>query len=299
MSAETAPQPTNLRHISNSEVSTWLSCQRKYYYNFDLNLAPHNWGQSMSRGLLGHEILAVYYTILKDGGTHAEAIEAAEEQLALAMSSGKWDLDITVDVARILGRYWPYAARDNWEILAVESKQSLQLTDEYDLTLRLDLLVREPAGNLAIVDHKFVYDFYSSEAVQFMPQLPKYLTTLNFNGLHVERGIINQLRWRMRKNPPPMTDEELFKRSIIKPSDNKQRSILREQIMASRQIVEHRRLPIEVRERSVLRHQSKMNCQNCSYRMPCLIEQDGGDASHELELNFIPNDYDYNSGETE
>jgi hypothetical protein len=49
------------RRISNSEVSTWLTCQQRYYYEFDLKLAPIHNTEALSRGILGHEVLAKYY----------------------------------------------------------------------------------------------------------------------------------------------------------------------------------------------------------------------------------------------
>lgn len=299
MSVETvsnsAPtEETTLRHISNSEVSTWLTCERKYYYNFDLNLAPKKYGQSLSRGLAGHKVLETFYRSLKDNSNYDKAVAAGQECLAQMMQEGYYDLEILVDIARITERYWTFAKKDNWEILAVEAKHAIDLTDEYDYTMRIDVLARVN-GELMPIDHKFVYDFYSLDAVNYMPQLPKYLASLRHAGVHANRAMLNMLRWRTKKDA--MLDEEMFKRIIIAPSPVVLRHHMREQIMASREIINHRKLPVEERERVVKRNMSKMNCQNCSYKDLCLAQLWGNPIDVEIQINFKPNDYDYNSGD--
>jgi hypothetical protein len=69
------------RRISNSEVSTWLTCQQRYYYEFDLKLAPIHNTEALSRGILGHEILAHYYIARKSGHAHEDCVAMARSFL--------------------------------------------------------------------------------------------------------------------------------------------------------------------------------------------------------------------------
>ena len=47
--------------ISQSEVDAFLSCRRKHYYGYREKLQPKRHGEGLTRGLLGHEVLAAYY----------------------------------------------------------------------------------------------------------------------------------------------------------------------------------------------------------------------------------------------
>ena len=65
------------RRISNSEVSSFQQCERKWYYGYKMNLEPNVTSTSLSRGVLGHEILAVYYKVLMEQPGHYDEAEKA------------------------------------------------------------------------------------------------------------------------------------------------------------------------------------------------------------------------------
>lgn len=288
------------RRISNSEVSTWLQCERKYYYAFDLNLTPRVGGQALTRGIIGHEVLATYYTVLMEsGGNVVAAANAADEHLRklLARSTESWEQELIMDCHRILGRYWEFAANDNWQILAVEKSYDIPMTDEFTFAMRLDILA-DIGGEITLVDHKFVYDFWQQQVMDMNPQMPKYIGTLRNNGLNVSRAMINQLRTRTKKGG--MTDEEMFKRAYIKPTQPEIREHMREHILAARQVTAHRSQPVEARERSVLRTMNKMNCNNCHFADLCKAQLMGGDVTYMLQYDYKQNDtYGYNVAATE
>lgn len=287
----------DMRRISNSELATWTTCQRKYYYEFDLGLEPRVTGGALGRGVLLHSTLAEYYERLKAKATHEDAVKDARSHLLAAMQSNEYAIDTVTEVDRLLKGYWDYYQGDwDWEILEVEKSYDLNMEEGlYDYSLRLDLLVRvRSTGAVVLVDHKTAYNFWSQDDLSLNPQFPKYLGTLRANGVHVDYALLNQIRTRSLKNPDY---SDLFQRTECRPSRAKVGNSLREQVIGSRQIVEHRNKPLALRESSVVRVLNKQVCGWCSVKELCLSEFDGGDISTAIQANFKPRTYGYNEPE--
>lgn len=286
-----------MRRISNSEVSTWLSCQRKYYYEFDLNLEPNQQGSALSRGVLFHDVLAIYYSALKDGIKHDDAVIVARRHLQSYLANTSFAMETVTEVDRLLHGYWNFYKGDpDWEILDVERGYDLALTNEYEYSLRFDLLIRNrKTGEIILVDHKTAYDFWSEDDLALSPQFPKYIGSLRANGVHVDKAILNQVRTRSIKNPSP---EQLFRRTVDKPSLAKIQNAMREQVIVSEQIVKHRSLPLEVRAANSVRTLNKQVCKYCDAKPLCMSEYDGGDVTHMIANDFKQRTYGYNNSES-
>lgn len=284
---------SNMRRISNSEVSTWLTCQRKYYYEFDLNLQPRRQGKALGRGVLLHDVLALYYERLKAGCTHSVAVTDARARLQTYLADDAFGMDTVAEVDNLLRGYWDYYQGDpDWEILEVEKGYDLALTEDYEYALRLDLLVKSRStGQTILVDHKTAYDFWTEDDLDLNPQFPKYIGSLRANGVFVDKAILNQIRTRKLKNP---TGEDLFRRTVCKPSIAKVQNAIREQVLSSREIVKHRALPVEVRASNSKRVLNKMICRNCDVKALCMSEYDGGDITHMIDTDYTQRTYGYN-----
>jgi CRISPR/Cas system-associated exonuclease Cas4 (RecB family) len=281
----------NVRNISNSELAAWLQCERKYYYNFDLGIEPKTYGSSLARGMAGHTVLEAFYQSLVDSPADFDAADQrGNAKLNELLSEGSYDIEVLTDLQRLFARYFPYVREHDyhWKILAVERSFNVPLMAQFQYAMKLDVLAR--IGNeIVIVDHKFVYDFYKQAAVDMMPQLPKYIATLRANGLAVDKGVYNMLRWRMKKGP--MQDNELFERITVKPHPNVLVNVMREQMLGSQQILAHRELPIEQRDKAVLRTMNKLNCQNCQFNPLCIAELHGHDITVDIQNNYQKSEY--------
>ncbi len=65
-------QPTDLndaRIISNSEVSDFLTCERKHLFSFGYSKESKHPSDSLTTGILGHEVLAEIYRAIKGGAS--------------------------------------------------------------------------------------------------------------------------------------------------------------------------------------------------------------------------------------
>lgn len=283
-----------MRRISNSEVNTWLACERKYYYQFDLNLTPIKTGSALNRGVLGHDILATYYEARKQDRSHGNAVHLAREQLMLQLQGGFQDMETVTDLDRILQGYWGYYGDESskYRVLEVEKQYELPMSTDFDFVMRLDVLMLNLAtGETELWDHKFVYDFWGDYDMSLNPQFPKYMGALRANGINVDKAVLNQIRYRKLKNPTP---DDLFRRSPYKPSQAKVENAMREQIVASKRIYEHRMLPIEVRKDTSIRTINKMTCKGCPVADLCLSEFDGGDITYMIQSDYKTNTYGYN-----
>lgn len=293
MSERTLGLDADMRRISNSEVATWNTCKRKYYYEFDLALEPKVTGGALGRGVLLHEILAGYYGVLKDGASHEEAVRIARQGLQQYLANDAFGMETVMEVDRLLQGYWAHYQGDpDWIIMEVEKGYDLEFTDEYQYALRLDLLVRSKStGHVILVDHKTCYDFWTADDLDLNPQFPKYLGSLRSNGISVDKAMLNQIRTRKLKAPGP---DDLFRRTIQVPSNAKIAESLKEQVIASQEIVAHRLLPLEVKKNTSLRVLNKQVCKYCNVRPLCMSEYDGGDITHMVANDYKARTYGYN-----
>ena len=281
------------RRISNSEVGTFLTCEKKYYYEFGLNLEPRVAGGALGKGTLLHEVLAEYYQCLKDGDNYDQARYVARSGLQRYLSSTEYNAETVMEVDRLLQGYWNYYQGDpDWEILEVEKGYDLSMTEDYEYSLRLDLLVRErDTGLVVLVDHKTAYDFWTQDDLDLNPQFPKYIGALRANGIMVDKAILNQIRSRSIKNP---TMDQMYRRTVCKPSMAKIQNAMREQVLASQEIVKFRALPLEVQAANSKRILNKAVCKNCNVKPLCLSEFDGGDITVAVQTDFKQRTYGYN-----
>lgn len=286
-----------MRNISNSEVGTWLSCRNKYRYAFDLDLEPKKRSDPLTRGTIGHEALDVYYKTLRAGEGHRAAMDLATKRLGMVMAQPDASLDLIMDVRRILELYWAYYEGDpNWEILEVEEMHNLPLNDDYSMPTRLDLLVRDEQGKIALVDHKFYYDMPNADKLALNVQFPKYIGALASVGIKVDYCLLNVLRYRKMKNPAL---SDLFKRHKVTVSPAKIRKALHTHILASQEITEYRALPEDVRPSRAIPVFNDLVCKHCDFASLCASEFDGGDINYLIETDYQKNSYGYNDPTTE
>ena len=293
------PPGSDVQIISNSEVATFLGCERRHYYAhlLDGGYQPNQFGTALTRGLIGHEALGNFYSVLRDTQSIAGAREAmvgTVHSLALGLNP---DLGMLGDLLTLLKRYVDYYGESDleaWEILAVEKYYEVELTDDFKYGMRLDLLVRNrQTGEVSVVDHKFIYDFYTANQLLIDAQLPKYIGTVMHNGIRVHNGILNQIRYRMKKGGN--TNDELLRReyAVYTVNTREIRNVMREQIMVSERIMERRRMPIEEAERQAVRNIHKMNCNTCPFLQICKTELQGESIRVALSAHYKPNEYGY------
>lgn len=276
------------RTVSNSEVSAFTQCERKHYYAHLRNLEPKTTGLALSRGIIGHEALAEYYENNRDPRAASAVIRKYLE--------GDYNADgvMLMELQVILKRYFAYYEdRDaGSEILAVEKSFEVPVNESYLYGMRLDALMRLKDGRIAVVDHKFVWDFYTQDVVDMNAQLPKYIGTVRFNGIRADLGILNQIRYRQKKGGN--TDEETFRRTPVMPSNQAIRTTMSEQFKVSERIMARRAMSPEEQSTEAVRTMNQITCKNCSFLSLCLADLNGNDTTNLINNDYQPNSYNYN-----
>lgn len=195
--------------VSHSEVDGYLLCRRKWYYGYGLSLQRVSTSSSLATGSAGHEIMQAFYQTILDAGDNLEAQQGAWDSAVEAARAKKDEImaDFVQDEKRatlddVFFKFYlndePYV-RKGWRVLAVEKKFNLQYDADDELTYPfvVDLIVRDPEGKTVVVDHKFVWDFYTYGDAELQPQIPKYIGALRALNFKIDYGQYNMVRTRL------------------------------------------------------------------------------------------------------
>ena len=194
--------------VSHSRADSYLLCRRRDYYGYTLGLQRLSAQDGMALGSAGHECLEAFYKHILAAGTTRKKQKAAFKGAVKAMhakylelvKNGHEDRDDKMPLKELLRWYVelePFV-KDDYLIKGVEQEFLLEYDEETNSRFRfvIDLIVEDPEGKIAIVDHKFLYDFYGSDVAAIQGQVPKYIGALRGLGYKAHYGIYNMLRTR-------------------------------------------------------------------------------------------------------
>jgi CRISPR/Cas system-associated exonuclease Cas4 (RecB family) len=276
--------------VSHSEVDSYLLCRRKHYYGYGLSLERITTSNSLATGTAGHKVLESFYQHIIENGLTAEeqaaafdsAVDVAKEIYDQIVKDGYVDGDRRATLYDILFSDYGYFAHEffvnnGWRILAVEAEYNLVYDEETQASYPfvVDMIVQDTDGNYVVIDHKFVYDFYTPEQTDLQPQIPKYIGALRALGKEVSYGAYNMLRTRKMKDPTPESNNYLM---LLKPNTTRVVSTFMEQLGVAAEIQALKELPIEEQDKRAYRTANKMVCQSCSFRDICSTELMGGNV---------------------
>lgn len=287
--------------VSHSDQESRSRCEWAHHYGYGYQLVPKKLQFHTALGLCLHEMLAGYYTALKNGEPWEDAVDAGLDVWFEIVRTVKYDYDVTPKAKELYERYTEAFNPWEWEILWVEEYMEYQLTDELILNGVLDLVVRAKTGKLkgqiGVVDHKVVLNFMTEGEVETHSQLPKYAFCLNRLGIFdkpVTFGILNQIRRRDMKDP---SDDMLFARYVLtgdRFTETLQTSFINEHIKQSKRIMELRRLekPYFWKDYSN-RTTIKDICKWCDFRLLCVRELKGLSIETEKRVQYKKRDLSY------
>lgn len=279
--------------ISNSEVKAFQTCERQHYYAFREALKPQGGhSKALTRGIVGHEALEFYYKAKQAGYSQ----DICREQIRRSLGSAQVDYPEYVKEIQqlefVLSRYVDHYWDEPWRILEVESNHSLLLENSIEYGLRLDLLVEVLAGRdkgqIIIVDHKYVYDFFNDREKQMNTQLVKYIRTLKKNGIPVRKAVLNQIRYRQMKNTDP---NMLFRRDTIVTTDAESQRFMEEFHKVAYDIHLFSGLTEAEHKRLSKMHIDKQTCSQCAFQPLCKLNLQGLDETKTKEMLYTHNDY--------
>ena len=277
--------------VSHSEVDSYLLCRRKHYYGYGLSLERVAQSNSLATGTAGHKVLEVFYGTLLGISDKAEeqksnflwAVEQAKEAFDELVKEGYEDGNNRAKLEDILfhDTYGYFAneflVNNGWRILGVEAEFNLLYDEDKQASYPfvVDLIVQDPEGRYVVIDHKFVYDFYTPEQTDLQPQIPKYIGALRALGHDVSYGAYNMLRTRKLKEP---TSDSMQYFMILKPNTERVVGTFMEQLGVATEIQLLKELSLDEQGKRAYRTANKMVCQSCSFRDICSTELVGGNV---------------------
>ena len=269
------------RLISNSEVESRLTCERKHLFTYIFEKEAKHKSRSLNLGIVGHEVLAVYYKALQEGLNRVDAEQEAMKYLTKLFMAEDYPPDDLATVHVLLSRYFAQdSLAGNVRILEVETDFYLPINKDYWYGMRLDLLVEalvgSQKGKVLLIDHKFTYDFYSYDDLKLNPQMPKYVVAVRNSGYPVHEAYINQIRTRFAAHLiPKKGNDDLFNRMPVGITQERVKSALAHQMKMSERIIEFRRMPLDLQIEESVPVLNKMICRNCPFKNACEMVEDG------------------------
>lgn len=298
--------PVTIGSVSNSELNSFRTCKQQHLYAHGQKIAPRRRSDALEKGIIGHEVLEIFFKSLQAGqGYLAAAAEANAHIDALITAvvtngSDADDLNLLADLRKRLVEYMTeeVVLQDfmaQWEIVLVEEVLSMGLPNGITYSMRLDLLLRGKIGpykgKYVLMDHKFLGDFYTDRKVKANPQVPRYLAILRHNGYPVKTAIYNMIRTRVNKSP--MSRDAKFKYAEYTPESAVIKQILHDDARDAGDIEFYRTLGLERWEQEISRNMGSMTCGYCGFFNLCQAELAGQDTTVMRQTDFIPNEYGY------
>jgi hypothetical protein len=135
-----------------------------------------------------------------------------------------------------------------------------------------------------VVDHKFVYDFYTYNDAALQPQIPLYIGGLRALDYKIDYGMYNMLRNRKIKTE---TTENSVKVLDLRPNGERVQRTFLEQIDTADEIMALKALGDNEIDIKMHRVANKMVCQSCSFRDLCTTELVGGNTKLMIATEYL------------
>jgi len=152
---------------SHSRLSTLYTCERKYYYNYELAISPKDRNFApMIAGKAGHAALDKHFTnILYPGSPPQFDDRDWRDALHLAWGDhifrGDYDwltvdfLEAVVEQYIVSGQPLGLSAAVSGTVVESELEGLVEIAPGIEVVAKIDLVTELPNGELQIVDHKF------------------------------------------------------------------------------------------------------------------------------------------------
>lgn len=274
---------------SHSEVESFLTCSRQHFYGYGLRLTGKTISDALYKGNIGHAALEAYYRAHKAGLSEDDCQMAAYE--AIDIEGAKYEVydkpSLDLDVINLLVDYFKNYSdfHKTIEVLEVELELTVQVTDDYAIPMKCDLIYRRYGKTIA-EDHKFSYDFYNPDVMDINPQLPKYFGALKLAGYTEINSVgYNEVRTRSTKDNK-INPSEKFRRTPVQLTAHRVKTTMREQIRAAKKIAALRSLPLDDWEDEVLRIANANVCKSCPFKTLCANDLNGYPRDNVIEYGY-------------
>lgn len=215
--------------------------------------------------------------------------------------------------------------KEGWLIEAVEVEKDLEVDEGLDFKFVIDLIATDPQGKRVVIDHKFKNRFDDTETITLLPQISKYIAALRADGLKVAYGMYNEIRTAKVRGAKKLkgalietlaeagqtpvagltvdmltelctklgleiyagpTLDQAVMQLKLKPGNVQVINTFTEQLNVMDEIVERKRLPIEVQETTAYRTSNPLACKYCDYRLLCEADLTGQNSKLLMDSEY-------------
>lgn len=264
------------RNISNSEVTTFLSCKRQYRYAFIDELQPIKTEEPLARGSIFHDAMHHYWRARMGGRSHEVSMSFAHN--AFINPCEPTDVTVIMKAQYLWQRYMDFHnGFPNILPLGTEVAMDLPLTPTINMSIKYDFYYQEiSTGKCYILDYKLSYEFWREDDHNLNGQMPKYVAVLQANGFKVDGGKLEEIRTRDLGAEKQRDPKNLWKQTPYNPSNAKKQSMLKQHIRTSLQIEQFRNLSPEQQMEDAIPVLNKFGaCKYCSFVRLCDSENEG------------------------
>lgn len=161
---QTEPTPVDIRVGSFSEIDSARQCPHKHQLSYRERWVSPTESPALTRGTRWHWIMETWYLALREGGPKRTYKMEVIQQAMADINQFLKRIDDEQE-QRLLTYMWGeyrrcYGLDMEWEILSVEGKIEIPLPNprggesKFGIKLKMDLVVRDFNGSIAVVDHK-------------------------------------------------------------------------------------------------------------------------------------------------
>lgn len=273
--------------VSHSEAESYLRCERAHYYGYILEIQRRETSDSLMRGTIGHSALEIYFKNMKEMADHLpynDRVEMSKELVKkFLIQQFLENPTLASEVQETLTWFFKADRFKNWDIFSVEDDYMFEVDETLQMPYKPDLIARDPKGLIWLIDHKFVYDFFTARDAELQPQLAKYAFALRKMGKRIDKIGYHSLRYRRIKESTIENRNSLLEFPL---SDARATETMREQVFLSRLLQDRKKLPLAIASSTAMRAANKMVCNNCSFRSLCLAELNGTNAQLVLDSEY-------------
>lgn len=275
--------------VSFSEVLKWQTCQRQYYYRFNLGLSPIEESGALATGNRGHKLLETFYELMREGKSKEEALELVTEKAKKLLDSYN-GLDFHLLTAWSLVTNYIRETDFTTEALLIENRFLLPASFlDYDPILAdvqigftPDLVTKRKGNRVDIEDAKFVQRAWSKSKINRFPQLKLYQIFMEQMGYDISRTLIRFFNVQTSK----VTEKPYVTTAAEK-------KILTHDFMSGVKEVVRYKSGNPNTFKDTPRTMNYTACQYCSFEFVCSLQAEGKDASRTIATQFEKSNYDY------
>ena len=260
--------------ISWSEIDAYRQCPFKHQLAYVERWSKPHFEGPLARGSWWHRVLEAHYSAIQRAGLNKRSgRDWADAAVDLVFSDMRMvdapDLDLI---------QWMYAGYldlygydPGWGILAVEHTAEIPLNTDFTMKVKMDLVVRDQAGLIWLIDHKSGANLPSKRDLDFDDQFGLYVWALRKMGRKVHGVIYGAARTKRNKvKEQPL--EERFSRTLMVRTDTELDTIARETLQTAYSMYDVARGHISRGQIDAERHPDTDRCKwRCDFTEACLL----------------------------